>query len=119
MEDREKWSLALRNLNMNGIIGKCNKKGYTISYQGNKWEIAKDFSNFPKELKRFEKDIKLVFGGRNLGGSSGPRYSSPNDYKPKEGHIESRYVRGVTMKEEAFLEDLKRDLKKEILSEGK
>lgn len=113
------WKTCLMDLNTNGVIGKFSKGKLVVSYNGKTFTMNKDFSDFPKELNKFKQQIMTVFGGRSLGGNSGEERMSSNRSPIKQGHIESRYVRGITMKEEAFLENLKRDLKKEILSEGK
>lgn len=114
------WKQCLMDLNTSGVIGKFRKGKLVIDYNGKEFIIEKDFSNFPKELNKFKTQIITVFGGRKLGGNSGNEYRGGSNRSPvKQGHIESRYIRGLIMREEAFLEDLKRDLKKEILSEGK
>lgn len=114
------WKTSLMDLNTNGVIGKFSKGKLVVSYNGKTFTMEKDFSDFPKELNKFKQQIMTVFDGRNFCGNSGnERRGGSNKSPVKQGHIESRYIRGLTMKEEAFLEDLKRETKKEIINESK
>lgn len=111
------WQTSLMDLNMNGVIGRFSKGKLVVSYKGKTFTMEKDFSDFPKELNKFRKQIITVFSNRNTGTNSARKYShsSPNAPYYKQGHIEKNYIRSQTFKEEAFLEALKRKLKKEII----
>ena len=70
-------------------------------------------------MASYAKDIKNVFGGRSLGAVSvaptGTAEDRPDTEFYKQGHISTNYVKGLTMKEEAFLQKLKNEIRKEIL----
>ena len=121
MANSTNWKNSLAMLNANGIRGKATASKIEIWYKGKRFDISKDFSDLPSELLKFKKDIVTVFGGRSFGGVSGrePQQDlSDRSYTPRQGHIEAKYIKGITMKEDAFLEDLKRECKKEIIEES-
>ena len=118
-EGVEEFKDALFRLKAEGITGKATTDGYLINYQGQKYHINKNFvGRFPSKILEYKEDIKTCFGGKTHGGVSDSKPSSRGGVP--QGHIANKYVAGVAkygkgnfnLKEEAFLEQLKKDLKK-------
>lgn len=120
-EGYEEFKDALARLKAEGITGKATSDGYVINYQGKQYHVNKNFvGRCPTNLLKFKDDIRTCFGGKTHGGISDRSAGGQEGGRMPQGHIDNKYVSGVAkygksnfnIKEEAFLEQLKKELKK-------